>query len=177
MSFPARAFLSAKFKNHFLNPKLYNSGSGTDHQIKFLVHYFLMLENGKLSWLWTIDIFIALNAILAFKFCLVLTKYFNCLNSDFENLRKRDPSFEGFSVTDCVWSDVFENNSILTYIVCYIEQNMILSLLFSNIEVWNNWKFYQFILSLFRKAQSYSKLSTRMEVVSYLLMNSLLDWG
>ena len=70
----------------------------------------LMLENGKLCWLWMIDIFLALwcmqvltchsllfNAIVALKFHLILSKDFNCLNSD--NLRKQNPSFEGFSVT------------------------------------------------------------------------------
>ena len=70
----------------------------------------LMLENGKLYWLWMIDIFLALwcmqaltchsllfNSIVALKFHLILSKGFNCLNSD--NLRKQNTSFEGFSVT------------------------------------------------------------------------------
>ena len=65
-----------------------------------------MLENGKLCWLWMIDIFIALYvcnvltchflsfyAIFASKFRPILTKDFHCLNSD--NLRKRNLSFEG----------------------------------------------------------------------------------
>ena len=42
--------------------------------------------------------FVVYNAIFALKFCPILTKDFNCLNSD--NLRKQNPSFEGFSMTE-----------------------------------------------------------------------------
>ena len=44
-------------------------------------------------------IFCRFNAILALNFSLILTKDFNCLNSDNDNLRKRNLSFKSFSVT------------------------------------------------------------------------------
>ena len=71
-------------------------------KFNFLMHYFLMLENGKM---WMIDIFIALlcmqalichflsfYAIFALKFRPILTKDFHCLNSD--NLRKWNLSIQ-----------------------------------------------------------------------------------
>ena len=67
-----------------------------------------MLENGKLCWLWTIDIFIALlckfhflsfYAIFALKFRPILIKDFHYLNTD--NLRKQNLSNGRFFVTVC----------------------------------------------------------------------------
>ena len=42
--------------------------------------------------------FLSFYAIFALKFCLILTKDFNCLN--FDNLKKQNLSIEGFSLTD-----------------------------------------------------------------------------